>query len=358
MKPVVKYSIILAIVVVILISIFWPRLQNGSNASAQEGPQPQNSTITVDAYVTSPEKFEEVIRTTGNIRSDEEVYLRMEASGRISDIGFEEGQQVRKGQVLARLNAAEFEAQKRSLEAQRNLAEIKEERQKNLLERQAIAQEDYDVALNELVRLEAQIENIDAELAKRVLRAPFDGYIGLRNLSEGAFVSTNDVVASLQKIDKIKIDFSVPERYHREIQVGSRISYNVQGNSNNREGTIYAREPRINQGTRTINLRAIADNENIEVLPGAFANIEITLRGIDDAILIPSESLVPEMAGYKVFLYEDGVISSREVKIGTRTDTRILITEGLTAGDTVLTTGLLQVRDGMEVRLGELTEAQ
>lgn len=357
MKPAIKYSIFAAIIAVLLIAIFWPRQQNSTQTNETQSQQSTGSSdISVEVYITETERFADVIRTTGNIRADEEIYLQMEASGRITHIAFEEGQTVREGQVLARINASELEAQKRRVEAQMNLAKIREQRQKDLLERQAIAQDEYDVALNELVTMQAELENIKAQIDRRELRAPFDGVIGLRNVSEGAMVSTTDVVASLQKIDVLKIDFSVPERHQRNIDIGSEISYSVQGTEEMKTGKIYAREPRIDQSTRTLRFRAMAENVDFQVLPGAFANVEISLRAIEDAILIPSESLVPEMTGYKVFLYRDGKVQSKDVQIGTRTDRRVLITEGLSPGDSLLTTGLLQVRDGMNVRIDEIRE--
>ncbi len=353
LKPAVKITLIGVIVLVIGIAFIWPRLSSDSDQSSTQQTRVNSGTITVDVFLTEAESFSNIVRTTGNVRSDEEIYLQMESSGRIVQIGFDEGAYVSEGTLLAKINSDELQAQKRRVEAQINLAKIREERQKNLLERQAISQEDYDIALNELITLEAELDNIIAQLDRRELRAPFSGRIGLRNVSPGAMVNSNDVIASLQKLDQVKIEFTVPERHRQSIDIGSEVVFRIQGSDERYNAKVYALEPRIDQGTRTVRLRARAENPNQRILPGAFANVDIALREIPDAILIPSESLVPEMTGFKVYVYEDGKVSSREVQIGTRTDRRVLITEGLSSGDTVLTTGLLQVRDGMEVKIGE-----
>lgn len=353
MKPAVKITLIGGIVGVLAFAFIWPRFSSQSDQSSAQPMRGNNATISVDVFVTEAERFSNVVRTTGNVRSDEEVYLQMEASGRIVQIGFEEGAYVNEGTLLARINSDDLQAHKRRVEAQINLAKIREERQKNLLSRQAISQEDYDIALNELITLEAELDNIKAQLDRRELRAPFSGRIGLRNVSPGAMVSSNDVIASLQKLDQVKIEFTVPERHRKSIDIGSQVRFRIQGSDATYDATIYALEPRIDQGTRTVRLRARADNPDQRILPGAFANVDLALREIPDAILIPSEALVPEMTGFKVYVIEDGKVASREVQIGTRTDRRVLITDGLVSGDTVLTTGLLQVRDGMTVRIGE-----
>lgn len=358
MKPATKRTLAAVIAILVIGLLIWNRVQSGNNNApggevrTAGGPP----AVPVQGYMVQPQPFRETIFTTGNVLADEEIYIRPETSGRITGIYFEEDSEVRAGDLLVKLNDSELQQELRRISYQINLARIREQRQKELLSRSAIAQEDYDMVLNELNILKAQSDRVQAQIDKMEIRAPFDGKVGLKEVSVGSFVSPEVVISSLQKIDMVKIDFSVPERFRQSIRRGQSVHFRVEGISDPLEARIYALQPRVDRDTRTFRMRAIAPNPDGRILPGAFARLEVGLSEIDGALLVPSEALVPGMTGFSVYVYENGRARSREIQIGTRTERRVLVREGIAPMDTIITTGLLQIRDGMAVRLDDIRE--
>jgi membrane fusion protein (multidrug efflux system) len=217
------------------------------------------------------------------------------------------------------------------------------------LEKGGISQEEYDATLNEVNVLRAEVSLINAQIEKTEVRAPFTGKLGLKYVSDGSYITSSSRIATLQDIDPIKIDFSIPERYASQIEVGNKVTFTVQGINEALVAEVYAKEPRIDTETRTLQVRARSANPDGKLLPGAFADLELTLKTIEDAKMIPTISLVPELEGQKVFLLKNGVVQPQSVSTGLRNESKVQITEGVEVGDTVLTTGLLQVRPQMEV---------
>ncbi len=310
--------------------------------------------LNVSAMIITPSVVTEFINSTGTLMPDEEVELSFETSGKIIGIFFTEGTRVAKGDLLAKINDRHLQAQLLKLEAQQKLAQEKEFRQRSLLDRDAISRESYDQIVTELEALNADILLVKARIAETELRAPFDGIIGLRYLSEGSFATTNTKIARLVKTSPLKIEFSIPERYAGEITRGYPITFTIDGINNPFRAEVYALDPKIDVGTRTITVRAIYPNRNEELKPGRFAAINLRLAEVRNAISIPSESLIPEMEGEKVFLYRSGRAMPVTVKTGLRTEATIQITEGLSFGDTIITTGILQLRQSLPVVLDNL----
>ena len=228
-----------------------------------------------------------------------------------------------------------------------------EYRQKQLLEKEAISQEDYDMTANQLQVNQAEVELIKAQIDKTEIRAPFSGIVGLKNVSEGSFVNNSMIIASLQNINPIKIDFSIPERYSSMVSVGDEINFTISGNNKKYVGKVYAIEPKIDPVTRTLKIRALCSNTGREILPGSFANVELVLKKIENAILVPSEALIPDIKGQKVFLYKNGKAVPQQVETGIRTDVNVQLTSGVSEGDTIITSGMLQLRPGSQVSISE-----
>ncbi|MEX0719675.1 MAG: efflux RND transporter periplasmic adaptor subunit [Balneolaceae bacterium] len=349
-----KFLIISAIIVVIALLAI-PKVQDFSRASSSQSVSGANSDsrLTVDVHVVEPQVFENKIFTTGSIIANEEIDLNSEVSGKITNISFEEGRGVEKGQLLLKINDNELQAELQRANYRLKLAEERENRQAKLLEKGGISQEDYDATLNELNILKAETALINAQIEKTEIRAPFSGNVGLKYVSEGSYISPTTRIATLQSLNPIKIDFSIPERYSGVVEVGDRLSFTVQGADGDFEATIYAIEPRVNNQTRTLSIRARGENPDGLLLPGAFANLNLILQEIEEALLVPTIAVIPDLQGQKVFLYKNGKVEENSVDVGIRTEDYVQITNGISAGDTVLTTGLLQVQEGTEVRIGE-----
>jgi membrane fusion protein (multidrug efflux system) len=314
--------------------------------------------VPVNAMVIKPTLLENKIFTTGTLLANEEVQLQPEIAGRVTDVYFTEGSKVKKGDVLIKINDRESKAQLKGKEIEEKQASDIETRMRRLFEVKGISQEEYDKAANALNMIKAQKEVIEAQLAKTEIVAPFDGIIGLRYVSPGSFVSTNMLVATMQDIDPIKVEFSVPEKYVKQIKKGTKIMVLAGDSEEEYQGEVYAVESKIDLTTRTIKARAKIPNLAGELIPGSFARVDITLEQLPNAIVIPSESVIPELNGEKVFICVNGKIHSVAVKTGIRTEKNIQIVEGLNSQDTLILTGLLQLSDGKAVEIKNLKSIQ
>lgn len=358
-RPYTIIILIVALIGVIAYPKIRPLFSGRSPSSGGGGPAMQGfqqRALHAHGLLIGPERLEELINSSGTLLPDEEVELSFETSGKIVSINFREGTQVRKGELLAKVNDRHLQAQLLRLQAQKRLAEDREFRQRTLLSRDAISQESYDQVVTELETLDADIQLVQARIAETELRAPFDGIIGLRYLSEGGYANPSARLARLIKISPLKIEFFIPERYSGEVAPGFPIEFTVDGQSDVFHAEVYAVEPKVDIRTRTIVARALYPNSDEELKPGRFAAITLQLSETPDAIAIPTQALIPEMDGDKVFVYRNGKAESVMVRTGLRTQSQIQITEGLAFGDTLLTTGVMQLRHGMEVILDTLAQ--
>ena len=318
-----------------------------SLAPLREGQQKLNAI----GFLIHPAFLSELINSTGTLRPDEEVDLSFETSGKIVGINFTEGTRVKKGDLLAKINDRPLQAQLEKLEAQLKMAEAKEFRQRSLLDKDAISQESYDQVQTDVQTINADINLIKSRISETELRAPFDGIIGLRYLSEGSYATSSTKIAKLIKISPIKIEFSIPEKYASEIKVGYPVTFTIDGSNNVFKASVYAVDPKIDIETRTITLRALYPNSKEELKSGRYAGITLQMSNIDNAIAIPTEALIPEMDGEHVFIYKNGKAKSVNVKTGLRTESKIQITDGLKFGDTLITSGIMQLRQNLPILL-------
>jgi membrane fusion protein (multidrug efflux system) len=253
---------------------------------------------------------------------------------------------------LLYLNDNDLQAQYQKLEFTQKLFESQENRQKQLLAREAISQEEYDIVLNQYNTTLSDLKLVEAQIQKTIVRAPFNGVLGLRQVSEGSVIGTNDVIASVVNMDPIKIEFSIPERYANMVEVGAPVFFSSESTLEETEGKVYAFEPQIDAATRTLKLRAQSSNKGGKFLPGMFVKIRFVLGEIDNALMVPAESVIPELQGYKVFVVgKNQMAEERKVEIGTRTESQVQITSGLEEGEMVLTSGVLQARPGSPLKI-------
>ena len=351
-----KRVLSIAGIILVVALLAWPKVKGYfSNENKSSAPAARSaSVLQVEAFIVKGDTVENNIFTTGTLLANEDVELSSESSGIVRDIYLTEGAEVKKGDLLIKINDSDLQAQLNRAKFRLNLAEDREGRQKQLLEKGGISQEEYDATLNEVNVLRAEVALIEAQIDKTEIRAPFSGRLGLKYVSDGSYISPNSRITTLQDIDPIKIDFSVPERYAAQVEVGTKVSFHVQGIEETMIAEVYAKEPSINTETRTLQVRARSENTDGKLLPGAFADLELTLSTIDDALMVPTISLVPELEGQKAFVVKNGKVEPHSVQTGLRNDTRIQILDGVQPGDTVLTTGLLQVRPGMPVKVVNL----
>ncbi len=305
--------------------------------------------MAVQVHVLAPTVLDNAIVTTGTLMANEEVDLVSELAGRVTSIGFTEGGNVSAGQVLLKINDDELQAQLRKAEANLKLAKDDNDRKEQLLAVKGISQEQYDAAQAQLAGLQAEADELKTRIAKSTIRAPFNGKVGLRSVSEGGFVGSNAVIAKLQQIDPIKVEFAMPERYGRIMKPGTAISFSLEGDTTTYAGNVYAVDPSVDATTRTVKVRAHSDNRAGHLLPGSFAKVDVRLERISDALVVPSEALIPDIQGQKVLVIKNGKATSQRVQTGIRSANTVQLTSGAQVGDSVLVTGLLAVREGMPV---------
>lgn len=352
-KRIITYSILL----IVLGALAYPKVKplfSTPAESTQSSVSGNSGALMVEAVELDYETIEDKIFSSGTIQANELVELSSETSGLITGIYFEEGREVEEGDLLLKINDSELQAQKQRANFRLNLAEQREERQERLLDRGGISQDDYDATLNEVNVLRSELQLIDAQIEKTEVRAPFSGVIGLKYVSNGSYINPDTRIASLQEVNPVKIDFSIPERYIPRVNVGDLINFDVQGVDSTFVGEVYAIEPRVDTETRTLQIRALSENPNQLLFPGAFANIVLILDEIDDALMLPTISIVPELNAQKVYLVRNGKVEESNIQAGIRTSEKVQILNGVALGDTVLTTGLLQVRPGMDVQITDL----
>lgn len=341
--------------IVLPLAVFGCSLILSSCSSKSNDPAPRSggrpAAMSVNGIVTTLQPLDNIVNSSGTILASESVDLAAEASGTIQSISFKEGAHVKKNDLLLKINDEDLRAQLKKTELQIQLATDQADRQKRLFETDNSSKEQYDVAVNTLATLKADRENLVASIRKREIRAPFDGIIGLRYVSEGSYISPTTRIASIQKINPLKVDFAIPEKYAGKVRVGDLVKFHSDETSQEFTGKVYAVEPEIEPSTRTVQLRALCDNKGETIFPGGYVHVELRLKQPGGALMIPTQAIIPVLKGQTVLVRKNGVVVSVPVKTGVRTPSVIQITDGLSAGDTVLTTGILQLRPGMPVNV-------
>lgn len=351
MRVIPRRGIGIAAALAILMVLAVPKLLELRRDSTNTPASSSTQALRIRVHRVAPERITERLVTTGTVRANEYVDIVSEISGKISQIYFEEGTRVTKGELLLKIDDSELIAERQRAIHRVELAERAEARQQQLLEEGVISSENYDVALGELNVLRAELQLIEAQLLKTEIRAPFGGVIGLRWVSPGSYLSSQTRIASLHDLDPVKLDFTVPEKYAALLRVDDEIAFAVEGLDRSFPGTIYAVEPSVDAATRSLRVRARCPNSDGALVPGVFANVDLVLRSIPDALTVPSIAVIPELGGKKVFVYEDGVAQPRQVETGIRSENTVQVTHGLAEGDLVITTGILQLQPGLEVQL-------
>jgi membrane fusion protein (multidrug efflux system) len=347
-------SILWTLIIIIIIGLIaLPKIKDYRAKKDNKAMSGARQAVAVKIKVINPGLLKEIIKSSGTVIPDEEVDLSFETSGKIDVIYFKEGSYVKKGELLAKLIDDDLQAQLDKLQIQEKLAQEKENRQKILLSKEAVSQESYDQVKTDLQSIESEIKLLRTRIVKTQIHAPFDGKIGLRFVSEGAFVNSNTQIAKLVKNNPLKIDFSIPEKYSGMVKQGTNLKFKIEENDNWYSAKVYAVEPKIDPKTRTIAVRAIYDNSNDEIKPGRFVSIELIIREKNNALMVPTEAIIPEMGGERVFVVKNGKAESFSIIPGLRTSETIEVISGIQPGDSLIISGIMQLRPGMPVAVKE-----
>ncbi len=354
MNKYVKWSIVGIIVIGLTgigIHTFVPHENKELADSSPKGADKRDNTLNVRAVTIKRQTLDDGLSVNGSLLPDEEVQLSFETSGKITEIHFREGATVHKGQLLAKVNDAPLQAELRKLQSQLRLATDRVYRQNALLAKEAVSREAFQEAQTNLATLRAEIDMIKANIAQTELHAPFNGIIGLRQVSQGAYASPTTVIATLTKIRPLKVEFSVPERYSGLLKPGATLHFSVEGNIDTLAAKVYATDSKVDPETHTYTIRARYANSDGKLMPGRYVNVELNAQEYKNALAVPSEAIVSEMGIDKVFLYKSGIAQPTQITKGLRTESQVQVLKGIEAGDTVIVSGTMQLRTGQKVTL-------
>lgn len=310
--------------------------------------------VRADAYIVKAKLLLDKIEIPGTLVSNEATEIHPEVAGRITGIYFKEGAYVNKGALLVKLNDADLQAQKKKILVQLQIAKQNEERSAQLLKIQGISKQDYEAMVLQVSNANADLSVVQTQIEKTNIRAPFSGKLGLRMVSVGAYVSPTSVISTISQPNQLKIDFTVPERYINQISYGKFVNFEVDGSNRTYAAKVMATESNITQDTRTLQVRAAVQGTTQGLVPGNFAKVSLEFEPDPNAIVIPSQAIMPQARGKKVYLFSDGKAKFIDVVTGIRDSANVQITQGLKAGDTVLITGLLALKPDSKVMLGKV----
>jgi membrane fusion protein, multidrug efflux system len=308
----------------------------------------------VEGFLVKSSPLSEQVTASGVLLPAETTDLHPEASGRVVRLHLPEGKAVRKGELLLKINDEDLQTQLRKLETQLRQAEITEQRLAELLKVRGVSQQEYDLAVLATQNIRNEMELVQVNLRKTELRAPYDGILGLRNISPGAYVTPATSVTSIRSTGGLKLDFSVPERYSTGIRVGQIVKFRVEGRPDALSATVQATEQQIAEGTRDLRVRATVQSGGSQLLPGAFAEVSLAMGQKNQALLVPTQAIVPQARDKRVWVSRGGKIQSVVVKTGIRQASMVEVTEGLQAGDTVATTGVLFLKPDAAVQFSKV----
>jgi len=345
-------SLIWGIFLLVLLALIGYRVY--TNQQKSQANLPKNApkpVIPVQGFIAKFQPFDQSIQINGTLEANEMVDLRTEVSGIVDQIYFQEGQKVNKGQLLLKINDRDLRAQLAQAVSRETLTKENERRAKLLLQKEAISQEEYDITYSEWITSKSQIDFIQAQLAKTKVVAPFSGTIGLRKISKGAYLTPTTTIGNLVDNTKIKLSFSIPEKYANQLNTNTEITFSNKAQSKDYTAKVYAIEPMVDANTRTLQIRAICNQPDRSLIPGTFVQIQLPLQDIPNAILVPTEAIIPIQNGKKLFLVKNGVAQDQIVETINRTDKEVIVVSGIKEKDTILISGVMSLRNGSPVQV-------
>jgi membrane fusion protein, multidrug efflux system len=326
-----------------------------SKKSNNISPAKQLNTVTdIEGYIVRPAVIDETKTISGTIKPLEETVLMPEVTGRVVLINLQEGKFVKQGTVLIKLFDDDLQAQLHKAQSALELAEQTQIRQGELMKISGISQLDYDQSVLQVHSIKADIEVIRALIRKTEVHAPFDGVIGLRNISLGAEVTPSTSLATIRAVKQLKLDFSVPEKYGNQVKQGTKVQFRVQGDDNMHDATVIATEEGIDPGTRNLKVRALVSNNTTALVPGTFANVDLKLNENKNALMVPTQAIIPREREKQLIVARSGKAQFIKVKTRVRQESMIEVIDGIQPGDTVVTTGILFIKPGMILNFAKL----
>lgn len=312
--------------------------------------------LEVEGFLVEPHSISETIEVPGSLLPAEETAIKSEVSGRIVKLNFQEGSMVKGGDLLVKLFDKDLQAQLSKLKVQLNIAEKTVERQRDLLAISGISQQDFDLSALAVDNLKADIETTTINISKTEIRAPYEGQVGLRRVSLGTYISPSETIATIRQVKQLKLEFSIPEKYAKNIRRGDLINFKVDGGSVDHQAAVIATEGNVEPTTRTLKVKALVKESHTELVPGIFAKINLQLGKNDKALMVPTQSIIPQARNKQLILFRKDSAQFAVVETGIRDSSYVQILSGIKPGDTVVTTGLMAVRPNAKIKLTKLNK--
>jgi len=317
----------------------------GGQGNRPKGP------VAVEGYRVQTHAVSEDVEVPGTLLPFEETQIRAEVSGRIVQLNIPEGATVKKGTLLVKLFDQDLKAQLNKLKVQLQIKEKTAERNRELLAINGISQQDYDLSTLDVENLKADIETTQIAISKTEIKAPYDGKLGLRNVSLGAYIAPADIVTTIREVSELKLEFAIPEKYVKDITPGYVVDFKVDRGEKTHRAKVLATESSVDQNTRTLKIRALVNEKHPELVPGVFAKVNLRLDQDNQALVIPTQAVIPTARTKQVILFHGDSVQFVNVETGIRDSAYVQITNGLKAGDTVITSGLMAIRPNTKVRV-------
>lgn len=328
-----------------------------TTTKTQQGGR-QNQPQKIDVIIAMPQKITESIQVPGTLTASETTEIHPEVSGRLTMLTVREGAYVGRGSVIAKIYDADLQAQLKKLQAQLGIANQTANRLSQLLKIQGISRQDYDMAVLNANNIRADIDIVRTNIARTVVRSPFSGKLGLKEISVGAYVTPSTIITVIRKTSDMRLDFTIPEKYISEAKPGRMVFFTVAGSDIRHAAKIMATESGITENSRSLNIRSSVMGSNPALIPGAFANVTLDFAPNYTALLIPTQSIIPQARGKKVVLYKNGVATFTDVTTGVRDSSNIQILTGIVAGDTIVTTGLMSVKPNAKLTIKNIVKTK
>lgn len=325
-----------------------------ATAAASSAPAPQPRALPVQGFVITSRTLEKSIGATGSLIPFEAVDIRSERSGKLMNLGFKESSFVKQGKLLAKIDDKELQAERKRLEVSLDLAEKEVERGRELLKIQGVSAEEMDRLVNRVEAIKAEMAVLDVQIEKSVIVAPFSGIIGLRQKSPGAYVTPSDIIVDLKQVNPLKLEFEVPEKYISQVRANQALSFTVVGFNQTFTAKVYATDSEISPETRTFRVRATCANPGNRLKPGQFAKVSLVTDKNNEAIMVPTDAVIPVLEGKQVFLYRGGKAIATQVDVEDRRARLVEVTRGVSLGDTIIVSGLMSLTDGAAVSIQDL----
>ena len=307
--------------------------------------------LPVEGYIVYAAVLNSSIQVAGTLLPFEETEIYPEVVGKVVMLSIKEGAFVKRGTLLAKLFDDDLQAQLHKLNVQLQIAKKTQDRQDELLKIGGISQQDYDLSLLNVSTIQADMQILRAAINKTIIRAPFNGKLGFKNISIGAYITPQTIITTIWQVNKLKLEFSVPEKYSNKVKVGNYTSFTTETSPGKHTAKINATESGISQENRSLKVHAIVEKVDEDIIAGGFANVDFNMGNNNNAIMIPTQAIIPQARDKKVIVYRNGIAEFKTITTGIRDSAKVEILNGLAIGDTVITTGLLSIKPGTKIQI-------